>query len=109
MKTLIVTLFAAFLGTACCSKSNALQADKDVEKVESKEIVAMKEPKQQGRRGAFRTVEGNKIIRTFDASQIPFTIGEEFTDENQQFVILIKNVTQPTLSAKINTVEKIEI
>ena len=106
MKTVIVTLFAAFLGTACCSKSNALQADKDVQKIESKEIVAMKEPKQQGRRGAFRTVEGNKIIRTVEASQLPFTIGEQFTDENQEFVIVIKNVTKPTISVKINTVEK---
>ena len=60
----------------------------------------------QGRRGAMRTVEGNKIIRTVDASQLPFTIGEEFTDENQQFILVIKNFNKPTLSAKINTVEK---
>ena len=41
------------------------------------------------RRGALRTVEGNKIIRTVDASQLPFTIGEEFTNENQQFILRI--------------------
>jgi hypothetical protein len=34
------------------------------------------------------------------------TIGEEFTDENQQFILVIKNFNRPTLSAKINTVEK---
>ena len=56
--------------------------------------VFTKAPKQQGRRGAFRTVEGNKIIRTVEASQLPFTIGEQFTDENQEFyhAAVVKNI-----------------
>ena len=33
-------------------------------------------------------------------------IRDRFTDENQQFVIVIKNVTKSTISAKINNVEK---
>ena len=37
-----------------------------------------------GRQGLLREVEGNKIIRTADAQQIPFSIGEEFTEDNQQ-------------------------
>lgn len=60
----------------------------------------------QPRRGALRTVEGNKIIRTVDASQLPFTIGEEFTNENQQFILVIKNVKKSTISAKISTNDK---
>ena len=58
------------------------------------------------RRGALRTVEGNKIIRTVDASQLPFTIGEEFTNENQQFILVIKNVKKSSISATISTNDK---
>lgn len=55
----------------------------------------------QPRKGAFRTVEGNKIIRTVDASQLPFTIGEEFTKEDQQFVLVIKNVKKASIFTEI--------
>lgn len=110
MKMLVSTLFATFLSVACCSKSAIKQSEKVTEtksaKTEVVENISEKSPVQQGRRGAMRTVEGNKIIRTVDASQLPFTIGEQFTDENQQFVIVIKNVTKSTISAKINTIEK---
>ena len=58
------------------------------------------------RRGAFRTVEGNKIIRTVDASQLPFTIGEEFTNENQQFILVIKDVKKSSISVTISTNDK---
>ena len=58
------------------------------------------------RRGAFRTVEGNKIIRMVDASQLPFTIGEEFTNENQQFILVIKNVKKSSISVTIHTNDK---
>lgn len=105
MKTVVFSFLAAFLCASCCSKSNISQMNEDNSEPKQANIVA-KEPKQQGRRGAFRTVEGNKIIRTVEASQLPFTIGERFTDENQEFVIVIKNVTNPTISVKINTVEK---
>jgi hypothetical protein len=51
-------------------------------------------------------VEGNKIIRTVDASQLPFTIGEEFTNEKQQFILVIKNVKKSSISATISTKDK---
>ncbi len=103
MKTIVVILLMTLFCSTSCSKSNVSQMSEN----EHKETdVFTKAPKQQGRRGAFRTVEGNKIIRTVEASQLPFTIGEQFTDENQQFIIVIKNVTKSTIYAKINTVEK---
>lgn len=110
MKMLVSTLFATFLSIACCSKSEVAQSENATEttsvKTEAVEKNSEKSPVQQGRRGAMRTVEGNKIIRTVDASQLPFTIGEQFTDENQQFIIVINNVSKSTIFAKINTVEK---
>lgn len=81
-----------------CSASNT-------PKTETKtEVAKVKIPEQ--RRGAMRTVEGNKIIRTVDASQLPFSIGEEFTNENQQFILVIENVTKANISAEISTHDK---
>lgn len=54
-----------------------------------------------GRQGMMREVEGNKIIRTADAQQIPFNIGEEFTEEYQQFIVKIKNFKQKTISGEV--------
>jgi len=54
-----------------------------------------------GRQGMLRKVEGNKIIRTSDAQQIPFNIGEEFTEDDQQFIVKIKNFRQKTISGEV--------
>lgn len=106
MKMLVNVLLIPILGIACCS-NNGISQNESQTAIAKTELAETKNPEpSQGRRGAFRTVEGNKIIRTVDASQLPFTIGEEFTNENQQFIIVIKNVTKPTISAKINTLEK---
>lgn len=53
------------------------------------------------RRGVMRTVEGNRIIRTADAEQLPFSIGEEFTDDGQEFVLKIENFSAKNLRAKV--------
>lgn len=106
MKIWLNIFIVPLLSVACCSNTGISQSQKSIEITKSEVSNTKNLEPNQGRRGAFRTVEGNKIIRTVDASQLPFTIGEEFTDENQQFIIVIKNVTKPTISAKINTVEK---
>ncbi|UFK98814.1 hypothetical protein [Kaistella faecalis] len=61
-----------------------------------------------GRQGMMREVEGNKIIRTADAQQIPFSIGEEFTKEDQQFILKIKNFKGQNITGEI-TPEKPEM
>lgn len=43
------------------------------------------------RMGMSREVSGNQIIRTANASQLPFRIGEEFTEEEQKFILKIQN------------------
>ena len=97
MKILINVLWSSILGVGCCTNNGISQnSNKTTTKTEIMENNSSQP--SQGRRGAMRTVEGNKIIRTVDASQLPFTIGEEFTDENQQFILVIKNFNKPTLS-----------
>lgn len=87
-----------FIGFIGCVNSNPKKSVANAGNIEMKI--------SQPRRGAFRTVEGNKIIRTVDASQLPLNIGEEFTNENQQFVLVIKNVKKSSISAKISTNDK---
>ena len=55
----------------------------------------------EGRQGMMREVDGNKIIRTADAQQIPFSIGEEFTEEDQQFILKIKNFKGRNITGEI--------
>ncbi len=105
MKILINVLWSSILGVSCCS-NNGISQNANTSTTKTEIMENNSSQPSQGRRGAMRTIEGNKIIRTVDASQLPFTIGEEFTDENQQFILVIKNFNKPTLSAKINTVEK---
>lgn len=58
------------------------------------------------RQGVMRSEKEGQIIRTADASQLPFTLGEEFTKDNQELVLKITNYDHPTLKAKITTNEK---
>ena len=103
MKILINVLWSSILGVSCCS-SNGISQNANTTTTKTEIMENNSSQPSQGRRGAMRKVEGNKIIRTVDASQLPFTIGEEFTDENQQFILVIKNFNRPTLSAKINQI-----
>ncbi|MGZ5197632.1 MAG: hypothetical protein ACXWB7_06755 [Kaistella sp.] len=63
---------------------------------------------QNGRQGMMREMEGNKIIRTADANMIPFNIGEEFTADDQEFILKIKNFERENISGAI-TPEKGEM
>lgn len=93
-KYLLISIFSL----ANCFKHNEMKTEVK-NGIPSTEIV-------QPRRGAFRTIDGNRIIRTVDASQLPFTIGEEFTNENQEFVLVINNFKKPSVSAVISVNDK---
>lgn len=58
------------------------------------------------RTGVMRTVKDGQIIRTADAEQLPFTLGEEFTKDDQEFILKITNFDKPVIKAKISTNEK---
>lgn len=48
----------------------------------------------------------DEIIRTVDASQIPFILHENFTKDGQYLILKIANYTKPHLKAEIITEEK---
>lgn len=58
------------------------------------------------RRGVMRTEDDEKIIRTADADQLPFTVGETISKDNQEFILKITNFNKSTLKAKITKKEK---
>ena len=86
------------------SKSDTLSQQISIENSSMKDSVdtRIETVQQNGRQGMMREVEGNKIIRIADASQIPFSIGEEFTEENQQFILKIRNFERENISGEIS-------
>ncbi|QBO57435.1 hypothetical protein [Chryseobacterium salivictor] len=49
-----------------------------------------------------RTVGGNKIIQTINADQLPILLSDEFTTENQQMVVKIRDFNRRQLIGKIS-------
>ncbi|SEW38377.1 hypothetical protein SAMN05421841_2458 [Chryseobacterium wanjuense] len=58
------------------------------------------------RKGVMRSTKDGQIIRTADAEQLPFTLGEEFTKDDQEFILKITDFNKPNIKAKISTKEK---
>lgn len=58
------------------------------------------------RKGVMRSEKEGQIVRPADASQLPFTLGEAFTKDDQELVLKLINYDQPNIKAKITTKEK---
>lgn len=58
------------------------------------------------RKGVMRNEKERQIIRTADASQLPFTLGEVFTKDDQELVLKLTNFDQSNIKARISTKEK---
>ena len=86
----------------------ASQSQVDSAALKKKDSIVNNAPatKEVLRQGVMRSEKEGQIIRTADASQLPFTLGEEFTKDNQELVLKITNYDQPALKAKITTNEK---
>lgn len=52
--------------------------------------------------GVMRSEEDGEIIRTVDASAIPFTIGDEFKDTKSHMILKIKNFELARVQASVN-------
>lgn len=50
---------------------------------------------------AFRTVEDRKIVKTINADMIPLTLSDEFTDQQQEYVIKIENFGGQNITGEI--------
>ncbi|KPE49969.1 hypothetical protein [Chryseobacterium indologenes] len=59
-----------------------------------------------GRKGIMREEKNGQIIRTAEASQLPFALGEEFTKDGQELVLKLKHYEKSDLKATITTNEK---
>lgn len=49
----------------------------------------------------FRIVENGKIIKTINGDMIPLTLSDEFTENQQQYILKIKNFTRQNISGDI--------
>ena len=59
--------------------------------------------------GVNRDVDKNEIIRTADGSMLPFTIGDQFTKDNQKFILKLKNISNSKLKITIETRDPMNI
>ncbi|WP_292008714.1 hypothetical protein [Chryseobacterium sp.] len=84
------------------------QSELDSIAIRKKDSIVNNAPatKEVLRKGVMRNEKEGQIIRTADASQLPFTLGEEFTKDDQELVLKLTNYDQPEIKAKINTREK---
>lgn len=58
------------------------------------------------RTGVMRDVTANTITREADAEQLPFSIGEEFTEQGQRFVLKIKNLKPGQITATVTPADE---
>ncbi|MCS3530832.1 hypothetical protein [Chryseobacterium sp. JUb7] len=58
------------------------------------------------RTGVMRNLKEDQIVRTADAGQLPFTLGEEFTKDGQELILKITDFDKPTIKAKVSTKAK---
>ncbi|MBC7556120.1 MAG: hypothetical protein H7195_04080 [Chryseobacterium sp.] len=59
--------------------------------------------------GVNRDVDKNEITRTADGSMLPFTIGDQFTKDNQKFILKIKNVSKTKLKISVESRDPMNI
>lgn len=59
--------------------------------------------------GVNRDVNDGDIVRTADASMLPFTIGDQFTKDDQKFILKIKNVSISKLKITVDSREPMNI
>ena len=59
--------------------------------------------------GVNRKLDDNEIIRTADGSMLPFTIGDEFKNEDQKFILKIKNIDKDDLKISVESKKEMNI
>ncbi len=64
-------------------------------------LVKLETTKPKTTSKAFRVIEGNKIIKTINADMIPLTVFDEFTEDDQEYILKIKNFYANKIEAKI--------
>ena len=64
-------------------------------------LVLLDQEKPKTMSKAFRVIDGDSIIKTINADMIPLTLSDEFTSDDQKYVLKIKNFTGKNITGKI--------
>lgn len=65
-------------------------------------MVVLDQEKPKSVTKAFRVIDGDSIIKTINADMIPLTISDEFTTDQQKYILKIKNFSEKKINATIN-------
>lgn len=88
---------------------NISHNQKDSLKIKDSIINNAPHTKKVLREGVMREEAEKEIIRKADVTMLPFTVGEEFKEENQQFVLKISDYDKPDIIAEIMSDESMNI
>lgn len=94
--------------SAVATEQAAPSARTDSAALRMKDSVINNTPKTKEvlKTGVMRDIKEGKITRTVDAEQLPVTLGEEFTQDGQEFTLKITGFSKPDIKAKISTNQK---
>ena len=65
-------------------------------------VVVLDQEKLKSVTKAFRFIDGDIIIKIINADMIPLTIADEFTTDQQKYILKIKNFSETKINATIN-------
>lgn len=65
-------------------------------------MVVMDQEKPESVTKAFRVIDGDSIVKIINADMIPLTISDEFTTDQQKYILKIKNFSEKKINATIN-------
>ncbi|WP_431612550.1 hypothetical protein [Chryseobacterium sp. 'Rf worker isolate 10'] len=85
---------------------SAVKADSAALRVKDSIINNAPVTKEVLSKGVMRNEKDGQIVRTLDATQLPLTIGEQFTKDDQELVLKLTHYDRPNIKAKISTKEK---
>lgn len=86
--------------------ASSIRTDSAVLRMKDSVINNAPKTKEVLKTGVMRDVKEGKITRTVDAEQLPVTLGEEFTEDGQEFTLKITGFSKPGIKAKISTNQK---
>ena len=65
-------------------------------------LVVLDQEKPKSVTKAFRVIDGDSIIKIINADMIPLTIADEFTTDQQKYILKIKNFSETKINSTIN-------
>ncbi|SFI94312.1 hypothetical protein SAMN05421638_1646 [Kaistella treverensis] len=88
---------------ASTTDSTSIAETADTEKLPAPDSGVVVIPEQTPKVSpTFRTVENGKITKTINADMIPLTLTDEFTAENHELILKIKNFDRPKIFGAIS-------